>query len=119
MSEGFTLDTSGLEKSLDDLEKEFKIKMLMYGDTAAQTLAGYARENRPWTDRTGHARERLVGTAEATDTGVRVVLAHTVDYGLWLELAHEKNYAIVEPTIRLKTPEVWQGMQDLFNGMKL
>ena len=35
------------------------------------------------------------------DNGYRITLAHGVDYGIWLELAHEKKYAIIPETIRV------------------
>ena len=87
--------------------------MKMYAETAAKNFENYAKENRPWTDRTGMARQRLTGYVEEIDKGYRINIAHGVNYGLWLEYAHEMKYAILEPTVRLKGPEVVSGMQNL------
>lgn len=44
-----------------------------------------------------------------------IVLSHGVDYGIWLELANEKNYAIVEPTVRLNANEIMNGMENMLD----
>ena len=91
--------------------------MKMYAETAAKNFENYAKENRPWTDRTGMARQRLTGYVEEIDKGYRINIAHGVDYGLWLEFAHEKRFAIVKPTIELRGNEVLKGYADLLNKM--
>ena len=63
------------------------------------------------------ARKSLNATTEKRDNGIRITLAHGVDYGLWLELAHEKRFAIVKPTIELRGNEVLKGYADLLNKM--
>jgi hypothetical protein len=94
------------------------IAMRMFCDTKAQDLQGDAQENRPWKDRTGDARKRLKGSYEKTVTGYRLILAHGVDYGKWLELAHEKKYAIIEPTIRLSSPKIMKDFKGMMNALK-
>lgn len=67
-----------------------------------QNLAGHAerdmKEYAPWTDRTGNARNGLHAGVEIGDTEYHLYLSHGVDYGVFLELAHGGNYAIVRPT---------------------
>ena len=48
----------------------------------------------------------------------RITLAHGVDYGLWLELANEKNYAIIYPTIKIKGPVVLEGLKNILGKIK-
>ena len=50
---------------------------------------------------------------------VRITLAHGVEYGIWLELAHEKNYAIIAPTVREEGPRVVQDLDNLMSKLKL
>lgn len=107
----FRIEDSDLRAGLDDLKKVAAVRI--YAETQAKTLEGYTKENRPWTDRTGDARKRLTGYVTDIPKGYRINLAHGVDYGVWLELAMEKKYAILEPTIRLKGPEVIKGMENL------
>lgn len=87
----------------------------MYLQTEAVKIQNSMRSDAPWTDRTGQARQRLTASAEKTDSGYRVTLSHGVDYGMWLELAHEKNYAILEPTLKRKAPEVLKGANKLIS----
>src|SRR5436190_3258376 len=65
----------------------------------AEDMENWAKENAPWTDRTGDARERLHATVEETGPIGTIVLAHGVDYGLWLEIANGGRYAIIAPAI--------------------
>lgn len=115
MAGGIRFDMSNLEAGLDALMRPAAIRM--YAETQASRLEGHAKENRPWTDRTGDARKRLTGYVTDIPTGYRINLAHGVDYGIWLELAHEKRFAILEPTIRLRGPDVVRGMQGLLDRL--
>lgn len=115
MAGGIRVDSSSLDAGLSNLMAPAVFKM--YAETQAKNLEGYAKENRPWTDRTGDARKRLTGYVTDIPNGYRINLAHGVDYGIWLELAMEKRFAILEPTVRLKGPEVVKGMHQLFDRL--
>lgn len=117
MSNSFKWDFSGLDKGLEKLALVEPL-LHMYCETKALQFESYAKENRPWTDRTNMARQTLKGEVEKKSFGFRITLSYGVDYGLWLELANEKKYAIVEPTIRLKSPEVIKGMESLLKAIK-
>ena len=76
--------------------------------------------NRPWTDRTGMAKALLnAKVSQPSPTIVRITLAHGVDYGIWLELAHEKNYAIIAPTVREEGPRIVSDLDNLMSKLKL
>ena len=49
------------------------------------------------------------------DNYYRIALKHGVIYGKYLENAMEKRFAILEPTVRLKGPDVINGMKGLLN----
>lgn len=93
------------------------VAIRMYAETQAKNLEGYAKEHRPWTDRTGDARKRLTGYVSEIPNGYRINLAHGVDYGVWLELAMEKRFAILEPTVRLQGGEVLRGLSNLLDKL--
>lgn len=93
------IDQGKLADGLLAFQKRFEDAMNMFCDTSCRKLQAGAQRDRKWTDRTGHARQRLTSTYEKTGTGYRLELAHGVDYGIWLELANEKRYAIIMPTI--------------------
>jgi hypothetical protein len=67
----------------------------------ATEMEEYARENAPWTDRTGNARDLLraqVVHNEALQSST-AFLGHGVEYGVWLEIMGGGEFAIVGPTI--------------------
>lgn len=113
----FKMDTKSLQSGIKQMGERAQQAVLMYGKNQSKVLESYAKQNAPWTDRTTMARKSLRGDAEKTDSGVRISLAHGVDYGLWLELAKEKKYAIVMPTIQTKGKEVLDGYAQLLEKM--
>ena len=72
----------------------------------AGTMEGYAKSNAPWTARTGNARPGLHGGVDTDDDRLVLYLSHGVEYGIWLELAHGGNYAIVRPTADAHLPRI-------------
>ena len=50
--------------------------------------------------------------------GYRIRLAHGVDYGIWLELANEKRYAIIDETVKhVGDSEVMPAFQNLMDRL--
>ena len=113
------LDMSKIVSNVGNLAVKTEYGLLMYATNKATQLQSYMQTNRPWTDRTGMAKATLTGRAKALTNGVRIELSHGVWYGIYLEKAHEQRFAIIEPTIRLKGPEVMQGARDLMSKIKL
>ena len=94
------IDTSDILENVDRFEENSLQAIRMFAETGAQKLESEAKQNARWTDRSGAARQRLNGFVSEIPTGYRLNLAHGVDYGIWLELAHEKRFSIIPETIR-------------------
>lgn len=79
----------------------------------AQDLEHYMKANHPWQNRTGAAEAGL--TAKVTSSRMNYVqtieLKHGVPYGVYLEYSMEKRFAIIEPTMRIKGPEIISDLQ--------
>ena len=76
-----------------------------------------AKQRAPWTDRTGQARLRLSAYVTEINPGVcEITLAHGVDYGIYLELAHEKRYATIMPSIERNSSKIMKGFKTLLGG---
>lgn len=115
---GITFDLSGLLSGLTSLESSADKAIRVFAEQGAQKLQDSARQNRKWTDRTGQARQRLHGFVGTIPNGYRISLAHGVDYGLWLELAHEKRFAIIPQTIEyVGTFEIMPGFERLIERL--
>jgi hypothetical protein len=100
-----------------------------YGDRVLRTVAAIAqytatqmqndaKNNAPWTDRTGNARTGLFGTSEA-DFAAKVVtiyLSHgaTINYGVWLELANSSRYACIMPAMQSHYEPLMQMLREAF-----
>ena len=118
----FTIDygSSTLSKNLDKMAVKLGAVVLMYSATKAEEIQYKMKANRPWTDRTNMAKMRLSAkVSQPKKTLVRITLAHGVSYGIWLELAHGKNYAIIAPTIREEGPRIVEDMNDLMSKLVL
>lgn len=113
----FNFDSKKLISRLEDIEDRADTAILMYAETAGKKLQSYARDNAKWTDRTGDARKRLNSSVERKSKLYRIKLAHGVDYGIWLELAHEKRFSIIQPSITLLSPEIIEGLTNLLNKL--
>jgi hypothetical protein len=108
---------SDVLNGLANLNSRSKTALVIYAETVAKDFESYAKQNRPWIDRTGRARQGLTGYVKTISNGYRIVIAHTVDYGLWLEMARNKKYAILEPTVRLKGQSAINGMSRLIDKL--
>ena len=120
MSFKLDYDSSTLKKNLDKMSVKLGAVLLMYSATKADELKYKMKQNRPWTDRTGMAKMMLDAKVSQPDSNtIRITLMHGVDYGIWLELAHGKNYAIIAPTIREEGPRVVEDLNNLMSKLKL
>ena len=109
----FKWKTNTLIISLADFDVKTKTALGLYGDTVAKKLEASAKANRPWTDRSGRARQSLNGDSEWVGNKVRVSLSHGVDYGIWLELCNEGKYSVIMPTINKEAPGVMKGLSKI------
>jgi hypothetical protein len=81
----------------------------------AAAMQQYARDNAPWQDRTGDARQGLTATVEETGPIGTITLSHGVPYGIWLEVAHGGKNSIIAPTIDIFGARVMRSLQNMIN----
>lgn len=116
----FNYSQSTLSAGLDKMAEKLGALVLMYSATKAVEIEAKMKQNRPWTDRTGMAKATLNAKVSQPDSNtVRITLAHGVEYGIWLELAHEKNYAIIAPTVEREAPLLVKDLNNLMSKLKL
>lgn len=113
----FRLDSHLLEQGLNALIPKTDAAIRMYAETAAIKLQNYAKDKAPWTDRTGQARQRLNASVSKILHGYKIALAQGVDYGIFLELAHEKRFAIIQPTILANSNDIMKGFERLLERL--
>lgn len=72
----------------------------------AQEALEFAKEQAPWFDRTGDAREGLDVDVDSPGDQIVLTMFHTVDYGEWLETIQNGRYSVIMPTLELFGPEI-------------
>lgn len=117
---GVIIDTDSAKKiikELENIESRLRISLRIVSDAAAKKMANWAKENQPWTPRTGDAQKFLSGDAYWQDKNILVTaVMHNVDYGIWLELAHEKKYAVLENAIETQRENLIRQYVKLIGG---
>jgi hypothetical protein len=77
----------------------------------------WMKQNAPWTDRTGNARQTLHNELEQViNVMVELILAHGVDYGIHLETKFGGRYAIIGPALDHFIPLIWRDIQAMVRG---
>lgn len=118
MSSDLRMDQDDLEGGLSDFEARLMEAVRAYAQASANKLEAYAKENARWQNHTGDARRRLKGDSLPIENGYKLRLAHGVDYGVFLEMAHERRFAIIEETIqRVGSSEILPGFQHLLDRL--
>lgn len=85
----------------------------IYASTAAKQMEGEAKRNAPWKDRTTNARNSIQGDFGWRNDQAVISLSGNTDYFVYLELANERAYSILEPTIQKNAPAIIRGYQRL------
>ncbi len=80
----------------------------------AGQLEGRAKTNAPWQDRTGNARGGLFGTVAIEGNKIFIRVAHSMEYGVSLELGYDGRFAILKPTVSGATAEVERSYRRLW-----
>jgi len=87
------------------------------GRNISAKAEGQAKRDRPWKDRTSNARQGLHGgTGWDSATAFIIYLAHSVDYGPYLELANSGKYAVIEKTLNSFRKELYDYVKAMLNA---
>jgi hypothetical protein len=116
---GFSFDTSKFKsgKHLDLKIRRAMLGVCKYWDGRAET---YMKNRAPWRDRTTNARNGLTATAvKFTRNLVGIVLAHSVEYGVYLETKDKKNGGrpIIMPTVDVYGPKVVKTLTNIMDRL--
>ncbi|OAA91257.1 hypothetical protein [Clostridium ljungdahlii] len=139
---GFKFDATDLLRKIaenGEVNNKMKSAVGVYCDSEGKKMEGYAKNNAPWQDRTGNARQTIKGGFQWEDESkCKSYVAGNMEYSPYLELAHAKGksgddevgmevgpsfaqlelanegkYAVLRPTVRKLTPKFVSGMANL------
>lgn len=114
MSVTIKLDTKEVEMNLAALsDRAIKRLMVEMGSNIVEAES-YAKRTAPWTDRTGAARNSLMGTGPVvTSDGLATVLSGGMEYSPYLELKNFGKFRIIHPTIEMAFYNLMSRIADL------
>ena len=82
----------------------------LYAETSATQLEAYAKQNAPWRDITGISRQTISHDVKIDRYKQTIILRGGVSAHFpYLELAFERRYAIIEPTMIKMAPGIVRG----------
>lgn len=83
-----------------------------YNSAYAET---YIKTRAPWTDRTGAARTGLTAISNGGGGSYEILMAYSVTYGIWLEIANDRRYAIITPAMRIVGEKLMRDLTGLLD----
>ncbi len=90
--------------------------VLQIAQRYAPEIEAWMKTNASWEDRTGNARQSLIGDVEdIANQAVILIMSHGVEYGTFLELANAGKYAVVTPALDTFIPKVWNDVKILLS----
>lgn len=111
-------DDKRLKKNVQRLDSNLKRNVAAVVDRHAAITTGWIKQNAPWTDRTGAARTGLVAIPNSAKDYEEIFMAYSVNYGIWLEVANDRRYAIIGPAMRIMGKELIDSLQYLLDRMR-
>jgi len=106
-------DIEGVLQGLTTLETRSKAAMKIYGDVAGKKLEAEAKQSATWIDRTGLSRKTIEGGSQMEGDKCVVYVAGNTQQFPYLELAHDKKYATLQPSVNKLSPEILRGLNNL------
>ena len=87
-----------------------------YWSTRSET---WMKHNAPWKDRTTNARNGLFANAVKLGKSFAIILAHSVNYGIYLERGtrYMKARPVIVPALQMFGPRVMQSFQKLLDRL--
>ncbi len=104
---GVKVNGSGVIKGFEKLNDECRERVKKRLEDFSSEIEAEMKRRAPWQDRTGAARAGLKASLKVEDDGVfSIHLEHTVPYGIYLEFAMEKRFAVLAPTMNSVSPQL-------------
>lgn len=114
---GIEWDDSKLAKQLRNMPKTMDRAITSIMRRRRVTSEAFAKRNAPWRDQTTNARNGLFAQNIFEKPRYAIVVAHSVPYGIWLEVRWSGRLGIISRTINDQGPQVMQDISQIFRGL--
>lgn len=101
---------NNIESAFDSKAVKIYALALEYAGTAINK----AREEHPWNDQTYQALDRMFSKAFVSGKEIGFLLAHGVDYGVYLEKANDGKNEILHKVIAEIGPEFLREAKEIY-----
>ncbi|WP_354088145.1 hypothetical protein [Clostridium algidicarnis] len=109
----FNFNIESVINGLSEFEMKSKAAIGVYADTAGKKLEDHAKNNTKWTDRTGLSRKTIEGGKQWEGDKCNVYVTGNTEQFPYLELAMDKQYSILKPTVNKLSPEILKGLNKI------
>jgi hypothetical protein len=110
-------DDKQLRRNVRNFNRNVRRNLSVITDRRAAITTTDLKTQARWTDRTGAARSGLVAIPIHGRTYEEIFMAYSVTYGIWLEVAHDRKYAIITPMMRIAGEALLADMRYMLNEM--
>lgn len=118
MGAKFVYKGGELERNVKILEHRTKTAIRMVVEVNATRGEGYLKTQAPWTDQTGAARSGMFTLTHHEEDRHTILFAHSVHYGIWLEVKNSGEYEVIMPVVRQTGDELMADLDKLFRRLK-
>lgn len=111
------IDAKNLKNNLDAFNNNLNRNVSVLINYNAGYTTSWLKLNAPWQDNTGAARSGLVTLPFNRGNEHELLMAYSVYYGIWLEVAHSGQWAVITPAMRIVGAKVMADMRMLLDKM--
>ena len=106
----FEIKVEEFLRNVTDVDNRLMQATRLYAETAAAQMEAYAKQNAPWRDITGISRQTISKDVISDRYKQTIILRGGIsEHFPYLELAFERRYAIIEPTLIKLAPGIIKG----------
>lgn len=113
----FTWKSDTLTKNLKNLDKNIDRALTAATEVTATRGEAYMRRTAKWRDQTSNARTGLFTQASHSANQHQIVFAHSVSYGIWLEVRFSGRYAVILPSVIKSGNDLMKLLEKLFSQL--
>lgn len=106
---GLRFDVTALAKGLESFDSKISKATELYAKTAGDKMVNSAKSDAKWIDRTGNSRQTIDKNIIPMANGIEIQIRGNTPHFKYLELAHEKRWAVLWPTIQKHSSDVIKG----------